>query len=153
MGTKSEYVVAAARGTALMRRCANASRPGWRGRLTAAASAVATSERPQKKITSAESNAPKTAAVRPVPIDADAMGTPSSTCVMPKKARFATVNATMVEPAPAVRVSTDELDGLCLALAIFADLKGTYLLGHSPHVARLAGAAGARACRNRPEGH
>jgi response regulator RpfG family c-di-GMP phosphodiesterase/DNA-binding CsgD family transcriptional regulator len=45
------------------------------------------------------------------------------------------------EPSPAVVVNPAELDRLCLALAIFADLKGLHLIGHSPHVAELAGGA------------
>ncbi len=46
------------------------------------------------------------------------------------------------EPPPAAVVATSELDGLCLALAIFADLKGLHLIGHSSHVAELAADAG-----------
>jgi HD-GYP domain-containing protein (c-di-GMP phosphodiesterase class II)/DNA-binding CsgD family transcriptional regulator len=46
------------------------------------------------------------------------------------------------EPAPAVYVSPADLGGLCLALAIYTDLKGLHLLGHSPNVAALARAAG-----------
>jgi HD-GYP domain-containing protein (c-di-GMP phosphodiesterase class II)/DNA-binding CsgD family transcriptional regulator len=49
------------------------------------------------------------------------------------------------EPAPVARVSAADLDALCLALAIYTDLKGMELLGHSPHVARLASGAGALA--------
>jgi HD-GYP domain-containing protein (c-di-GMP phosphodiesterase class II)/DNA-binding CsgD family transcriptional regulator len=45
------------------------------------------------------------------------------------------------EPAPAAHVSPGELDRLCLALAIFTDLKGVHLVGHSPHVAALAAGA------------
>jgi HD-GYP domain-containing protein (c-di-GMP phosphodiesterase class II)/DNA-binding CsgD family transcriptional regulator len=45
------------------------------------------------------------------------------------------------EPPPAVVVSPRELDSLCTALAIFADLKGLHLVGHSPHVAGLAAGA------------
>jgi HD-GYP domain-containing protein (c-di-GMP phosphodiesterase class II)/DNA-binding CsgD family transcriptional regulator len=45
------------------------------------------------------------------------------------------------EPAPAAVIDTSELDGLCLSLAIFTDLKGLHLIGHSPHVADLAAAA------------
>jgi HD-GYP domain-containing protein (c-di-GMP phosphodiesterase class II)/DNA-binding CsgD family transcriptional regulator len=40
-----------------------------------------------------------------------------------------------------VVVSPRRLDSLCSALAIFADLKGLYLVGHSPHVADLAAGA------------
>ncbi len=42
------------------------------------------------------------------------------------------------EPAPAMRLRAGELEGPCLALATFADLRGRYLIGHSPHVAELA---------------
>jgi HD-GYP domain-containing protein (c-di-GMP phosphodiesterase class II) len=42
------------------------------------------------------------------------------------------------EPSPAAIVDTSELGRLCLALAIFTDLKGLHLIGHSPHVAELA---------------
>jgi response regulator RpfG family c-di-GMP phosphodiesterase/DNA-binding CsgD family transcriptional regulator len=45
------------------------------------------------------------------------------------------------EPAPVAVVDDSELDRLCLALAIFTDLKGLHLIGHSPHVAELAAAA------------
>jgi HD-GYP domain-containing protein (c-di-GMP phosphodiesterase class II)/DNA-binding CsgD family transcriptional regulator len=45
------------------------------------------------------------------------------------------------EPLPASVVSSRELDRLCMALAIFADLKGLHLVGHSPHVAELASGA------------
>jgi HD-GYP domain-containing protein (c-di-GMP phosphodiesterase class II) len=47
------------------------------------------------------------------------------------------------EPPPVARVGTDNLDQLCVALAIFSDLKGTHLIGHSTHVADLASGAGA----------
>jgi HD-GYP domain-containing protein (c-di-GMP phosphodiesterase class II)/DNA-binding CsgD family transcriptional regulator len=47
------------------------------------------------------------------------------------------------EPPPAATVAPGELDRLLLALAAFADLKGTHLIGHSPAVARLAGEAAA----------
>lgn len=47
------------------------------------------------------------------------------------------------EPGPPVLTPPDELDGLCLTLAILADLKGRYLLGHSAHVAALADGAAA----------
>jgi HD-GYP domain-containing protein (c-di-GMP phosphodiesterase class II)/DNA-binding CsgD family transcriptional regulator len=45
------------------------------------------------------------------------------------------------EPSPAAVVDRSELDRLCLALAIFTDLKGLHLIGHSPHVAELAAGA------------
>jgi HD-GYP domain-containing protein (c-di-GMP phosphodiesterase class II)/DNA-binding CsgD family transcriptional regulator len=45
------------------------------------------------------------------------------------------------EPPPAALVAAHELDRLCTALAIFADLKGLHLVGHSPHVAELAAGA------------
>lgn len=45
------------------------------------------------------------------------------------------------EPSPAAVVDASELDRLCLALAIFTDLKGRHLIGHSPHVADLAAGA------------
>jgi DNA-binding CsgD family transcriptional regulator len=45
------------------------------------------------------------------------------------------------EPSPAAVVDASELDRLCLALAIFTDLKGLHLIGHSPHVAELAAGA------------
>jgi HD-GYP domain-containing protein (c-di-GMP phosphodiesterase class II) len=47
----------------------------------------------------------------------------------------------VAEPAPVLSASLDELEAPCLALATFADLKGAYLLGHSPHVTELAVAA------------
>jgi HD-GYP domain-containing protein (c-di-GMP phosphodiesterase class II)/DNA-binding CsgD family transcriptional regulator len=45
------------------------------------------------------------------------------------------------EPPPAAFVDASQLDSLCLALAIFADLKGLHLIGHSQHVAELAAGA------------
>ena len=45
------------------------------------------------------------------------------------------------EPSPAAVIDISELDRLCLALAIFTDLKGLHLIGHSPHVAELASGA------------
>jgi len=45
------------------------------------------------------------------------------------------------EPAPVLWLSTADLERPCAALATFADLKGFYLIGHSPHVAELAIAA------------
>jgi HD-GYP domain-containing protein (c-di-GMP phosphodiesterase class II) len=42
------------------------------------------------------------------------------------------------EPAPVLSVPINEIDGPCLALATFADLKGLYLVGHSPHVTQIA---------------
>ena len=45
------------------------------------------------------------------------------------------------EPPPAAFVNLRELDSLCTALAIFTDLKGLHLVGHSPHVAELAAGA------------
>jgi HD-GYP domain-containing protein (c-di-GMP phosphodiesterase class II)/DNA-binding CsgD family transcriptional regulator len=45
------------------------------------------------------------------------------------------------EPQPAAAVEASELDSLCLAFAIFTDLKGVHLIGHSPHVADLAAEA------------
>lgn len=45
--------------------------------------------------------------------------------------------ACAAEPAPVLSVPISELDRPCLALATFADLKGTHLLGHSPHVTQL----------------
>lgn len=55
------------------------------------------------------------------------------------------VTVMAVEPGQPVVVATDELEGLCLSLAIVVDLKGRYLLGHSAHVAALADAAAALA--------
>jgi HD-GYP domain-containing protein (c-di-GMP phosphodiesterase class II) len=49
--------------------------------------------------------------------------------------------ACAAEPAPVLSVPFSEIEGPCLALATFADLKGAYLIGHSPHVAQLAEAA------------
>jgi HD-GYP domain-containing protein (c-di-GMP phosphodiesterase class II) len=46
------------------------------------------------------------------------------------------------EPAPVLSVSLDQLARPCTALATFADLKGTHLIGHSPHVTELAVEAG-----------
>src|SRR5207302_9522650 len=45
------------------------------------------------------------------------------------------------EPSPNSVVEAAQLDRLCLALAIFTDLKGVHLIGHSPHVAELASGA------------
>jgi HD-GYP domain-containing protein (c-di-GMP phosphodiesterase class II) len=42
------------------------------------------------------------------------------------------------EPAPVLSVPISEIDRECLALGTFADLKGSFLVGHSPHVAELA---------------
>jgi hypothetical protein len=42
------------------------------------------------------------------------------------------------EPSPTADVADSELDRLCLALAMFTDLKGLHLIGHSTHVADLA---------------
>lgn len=47
------------------------------------------------------------------------------------------------EPPPVAKVAAASLDELCLALAIFTDLKGVHLVGHSTHVAELAAGAGA----------
>jgi HD-GYP domain-containing protein (c-di-GMP phosphodiesterase class II) len=44
----------------------------------------------------------------------------------------------VAEPAPVLSVPIGEIDRPCLALATFADLKGSHLVGHSPHVTRLA---------------
>jgi HD-GYP domain-containing protein (c-di-GMP phosphodiesterase class II)/DNA-binding CsgD family transcriptional regulator len=41
------------------------------------------------------------------------------------------------EPPPALAMPASELGEACFAFAAFADLKGTYLLGHSTHVAEL----------------
>lgn len=46
------------------------------------------------------------------------------------------------EPAPAASVPWADLERLCGALAVVADLKGRFLLGHSAHVADLATTAG-----------
>jgi HD-GYP domain-containing protein (c-di-GMP phosphodiesterase class II)/DNA-binding CsgD family transcriptional regulator len=43
-----------------------------------------------------------------------------------------------VEPAPVLWLSPADLERPCAALATFADLKGSHLIGHSPHVAQLA---------------
>jgi HD-GYP domain-containing protein (c-di-GMP phosphodiesterase class II)/DNA-binding CsgD family transcriptional regulator len=45
------------------------------------------------------------------------------------------------EPSPNSVVEAAQLDRLALALAIFTDLKGVHLIGHSPHVAELASGA------------
>lgn len=50
--------------------------------------------------------------------------------------------AVAAEPPPAVTFTARELPGRCAALATFADLKGTHLLGHSTAVAELATRAG-----------
>ncbi len=52
-------------------------------------------------------------------------------------------SALAAEPPPAARVGAAGLDRMCLAFAAFADLKGTYLLGHSIHVTELAESAAA----------
>jgi HD-GYP domain-containing protein (c-di-GMP phosphodiesterase class II)/DNA-binding CsgD family transcriptional regulator len=51
--------------------------------------------------------------------------------------------AVAVEPPPAARVAGPDLERICRAFGAFADLKGTFLLGHSQHVADLADAAAA----------
>jgi HD-GYP domain-containing protein (c-di-GMP phosphodiesterase class II)/DNA-binding CsgD family transcriptional regulator len=45
------------------------------------------------------------------------------------------------EPQPGALGDASKLESLCLAFAVFADLKGTHLVGHSSHVADLAGKA------------
>lgn len=45
------------------------------------------------------------------------------------------------EPASAAAAGEARLDDLCAAIAVVADLKGRYLLGHSAHVAAVADAA------------
>ena len=45
------------------------------------------------------------------------------------------------EPPPRAKVTADEHERLSTAFAMFADLKGRFLLGHSTHVATLAGDA------------
>ncbi len=47
------------------------------------------------------------------------------------------------EPPPVAKVDAARLDELCVALAIFTDLKGVHLIGHSTHVAELAAGAAA----------
>jgi HD-GYP domain-containing protein (c-di-GMP phosphodiesterase class II) len=47
------------------------------------------------------------------------------------------------EPAPRITVPAGDLNRVCSAFASFADLKGTYLLGHSARVAELADRAAA----------
>ncbi len=47
------------------------------------------------------------------------------------------------EPGPGARVDAHGQERLCRALAVVADLKGTHLIGHSPHVAAVADAAAA----------
>lgn len=42
------------------------------------------------------------------------------------------------EPAPVLWLSSGDLERPCMALATFADLKGFYLIGHSPHATELA---------------
>ncbi|MHC1560827.1 HD domain-containing phosphohydrolase [Actinomycetospora sp. C-140] len=49
------------------------------------------------------------------------------------------------EPGPGARVGAEGLESLCRALAVVADLKGTHLVGHSPHVAAVADRAAAAA--------
>lgn len=49
------------------------------------------------------------------------------------------------EPSPTRQVAGDALPEVALAFARFADLKSPHRVGHSPQVARLALAAGARA--------
>jgi HD-GYP domain-containing protein (c-di-GMP phosphodiesterase class II)/DNA-binding CsgD family transcriptional regulator len=46
------------------------------------------------------------------------------------------------EPPPVLSLSPADLERPCAALATFADLKGSHLIGHSPHVAELALEAG-----------
>jgi HD-GYP domain-containing protein (c-di-GMP phosphodiesterase class II) len=51
-------------------------------------------------------------------------------------------DALAAEPRPVLVVSpSGEMERVCLAFGAFADLKGRYLLGHSTHVADLAGEA------------
>jgi HD-GYP domain-containing protein (c-di-GMP phosphodiesterase class II) len=48
----------------------------------------------------------------------------------------------LAEPDPVSIVPWHGLEDLCVSLAVVVDLKGRWLLGHSAHVAQLAGAAG-----------
>jgi HD-GYP domain-containing protein (c-di-GMP phosphodiesterase class II) len=50
--------------------------------------------------------------------------------------------AMAAEPPPVAMVDAEGLPELCMALGIFADLKGVHLVGHSIHVAELAVGAG-----------
>ena len=50
-----------------------------------------------------------------------------------------------LEPGPRLRLSDDQFDTACQAMADFTDIKSPYTLGHSSGVARLAAGA-ARAC-------
>jgi HD-GYP domain-containing protein (c-di-GMP phosphodiesterase class II)/DNA-binding CsgD family transcriptional regulator len=47
-------------------------------------------------------------------------------------------SALAAEPPPQIVVPATDLDRVCAAFASFADLKGSFLLGHSSHVAELA---------------
>jgi HD-GYP domain-containing protein (c-di-GMP phosphodiesterase class II) len=53
--------------------------------------------------------------------------------------------ALALEPGPRLRLSDDQFDTACQAIADFADIKSPYTLGHSTGVAALAASA-ARAC-------
>jgi HD-GYP domain-containing protein (c-di-GMP phosphodiesterase class II) len=49
-----------------------------------------------------------------------------------------------IEPGPRTRLTETEFDTACEAMADFADIKSSYLLGHSVHVAEVAAAAAAK---------
>jgi len=49
--------------------------------------------------------------------------------------------AVAAEPEPAATIDPSDIQRAYRALAIFTDLKGTHLIGHSPHVAELAASA------------
>jgi HD-GYP domain-containing protein (c-di-GMP phosphodiesterase class II) len=54
----------------------------------------------------------------------------------------AVASAIGAEPPPYVMVPSERIPDLCAVLGRFVDLKGTWLVGHSEHVARLAESAG-----------
>jgi HD-GYP domain-containing protein (c-di-GMP phosphodiesterase class II)/DNA-binding CsgD family transcriptional regulator len=59
----------------------------------------------------------------------------------PLEAGDALAEALAREPRPVARLPDDQVERLAFALAAVADLKGAWLTGHSPAVARLAEAA------------
>src|SRR6266508_418916 len=65
----------------------------------------------------------------------------ATTSLPPSAPRTCVECPTRCVPLRSAKIAASELERVCLALAIFADLKGTHLVGHSTHVAEIAGGA------------
>ncbi|KNE84208.1 MULTISPECIES: HD domain-containing phosphohydrolase [Streptomyces] len=76
------------------------------------------------------------------PAVARAFAADAAKVLAPLREPDAVASALAAEPPPYVTVSAEEVPGLCAVLGRFVDLKGTWLVGHSEHVARLAESAG-----------